>query len=95
MKIKFLESFTSKIDQQIDYIAKDKPLAARTFKQNVFSLISDIPKFPYKHRKSIYFDNSEIRDLVYKGYKIIYRINNENNTIEIFGFINMENKLKP
>jgi len=29
---------------------------------------------PYKHRKSIYYDDENIRDLVFKGYTIVYMI---------------------
>lgn len=38
---------------------------------------------PFAFRKSIYFNKEEIRDFVFKGYTIVFRINDE--TIEVFG----------
>ena len=93
MDIKILESFSEKLNSQIKYIARDKPIAARKFKQGVIEAIKAIPKMPYKNRKSIYFENDEIRDLIFKGYKIVYRINKSTNCIEVFGFVNFQNKL--
>lgn len=47
--------------------------------------IKAIPGNPFKHRKSIYFENQNIRDLIFKGYTVVFRISE--NQIEIFGFV--------
>ncbi len=47
--------------------------------------INDIINMPYKHRKSIYFDNEDIRDLIFKGYTITYYIDNGNDRVLILG----------
>jgi len=41
---------------------------------------------PYRSRKSIFFDRDDIRDLTFKGYIVVYKINTAENSIEIFGF---------
>jgi len=41
-------------------------------------------------RKSIYFDNDSIRDLIYKGYTVVFRINIDQ--IEVFGFVKYQEK---
>lgn len=46
---------------------------------------------PYKNRKSIFFDRNDIRDLIYKGYIVTYKINQNENSIEVFGFTKFEN----
>lgn len=46
---------------------------------------------PLKNRKSIFFERDEIRDLVFKGYIIVYRINYADDSIEVFGFTKFEN----
>ncbi|MGB0886456.1 MAG: type II toxin-antitoxin system RelE/ParE family toxin [Chitinophagales bacterium] len=94
MDIKILESFSEKLNSQIKYIARDKPAAARKFKNGVLQALNSISKMPYKNRKSIYFDDNEISDLIFKGYKIVYRINKSKNQIEVFGFVNFQNTLK-
>ena len=90
MKIKITESFKEKLSDQIEFIAKDKPSAARKFKKELLAKINEILSMPLKHRKSIFFDQINIRDLIYKGYITIYRINEEEKTIEVFGFIKYE-----
>ncbi len=41
---------------------------------------------PEKNRKSYYFNNENIRDMIFKSYTIIYEINE--NYIEIFTIFN-------
>ncbi len=91
MKIKVLKSFRDKLNHQIEFIAKDKPGAARKFKTEILRRIKEIPQMPLKNRKSIFFERDEIRDLVFKGYIIVYRINYDDDSIEVFGFTKFEN----
>jgi plasmid stabilization system protein ParE len=93
MKIKITRSFQEKLRNQIEFIAKDKPSIARKFKIELLERIHDVPIMPYKNRKSIFFDREDILDLVYKGYIIVYRINPNENSIEIFGFIKYQDNL--
>jgi plasmid stabilization system protein ParE len=86
MKLKFTKGFREKLNAQVDYIAKDKPTAARKFKNDLIARIKEIPEMPFKHRKSIFFNREDIRDLVFKGYITIYRVNGDLKEIEVFGF---------
>ena len=86
MKIKITKSFRDRLNKQVDYIAKDKPSAARNFKNNILLEIKGIADMPYRNRKSIFFDNKEIRDLIFKGYIVVYKIDKLKNHIEVFGF---------
>jgi plasmid stabilization system protein ParE len=85
MKIVFKHSFQNRLESQIEYIAKDSPSRARNFKSELFKKIKRIPHHPYSHRKSIYFENETIRDLIFKGYTIVFRIAKDK--IEVFGFV--------
>ena len=76
----------------VDYIAQDKPNASLNFAKEVESFILIIPDNPYKYRKSHYFDDRNIRDMIYKGYTIIFRIKPIKNVIEI---LRIFNKNKP
>jgi len=93
MKIKILLSFSLKLADQVEYIARDKPIAAKTFKMEVLNSIKGIGDMPFKNRKSIYFEDENIRELIFKAYKIIYRIKSDKNIIEVFGFIKQEKTL--
>ena len=86
MKLKFTKGFREKLNAQVDYIAKDKPTAARRFKNDLIARIKEIADMPFKHRKSIFFDREDVRDLVFKGYIAVYRVNQDLKEIEVFGF---------
>jgi plasmid stabilization system protein ParE len=88
MKIVFKDSFLKRLERQIDFIASDSPKHARIFKNELLARINNIPSNPRRNRKSIYFKDNSIRDLIFKGYTVVYRINEE--TIEIFGLVNYQ-----
>jgi len=92
MKLKITKSFRDKLNKQVDYIAKDKPIAARNFKNEILSRINGISKMPYQNRKSIFFDNNHVREFIFNGYIIVYRINKLKNQIEVFGFTKYQDK---
>jgi plasmid stabilization system protein ParE len=85
MRIIFKDTFIYRLENQLDFIAQNNPANSRKFKNELFNLIKSIPSNPRKHRKSIWYDDEDIRDLIFKGYTIVYRINKT--TIEVFGFV--------
>jgi plasmid stabilization system protein ParE len=92
MRLKFSKSFSSRLFAQVKYIAKDKPGAARKFETDLVHELQAISKQPFKHRHSIFANNQNVRDLVFKGYTITYRINDHMNVIEVFGLIKNQKK---
>ncbi len=85
MKVVFKDTFLYRLVSQIEYISLDSPARARRFKSDLFNRIKEILSNPYQFRKSIYFEDETIRDLIFKGYTIVFRITKEN--IEVFGFV--------
>lgn len=87
MKIEILKSFSDKLDHQVDYIAQDKPKAARKFRKDVISKIRSLKQNPFKCRKSLFSDDESVRDLIFKGYVITFRINKTHDLISVFALI--------
>ena len=94
MKIEFRDSFVDKLNRQVSYISEDKPGAARKFKNDLIEKIRKLVDHPYKNRRSIYFENDQIRDLTFKGYTIVYKVDNQKKMISVFALIKHEKKLK-
>ena len=94
MKISFSDDFVASLLDQVDYIAKDKPGAARKFKNDLLKNILKDLKQPFNYRKSIYFEDELIRNYVFKGYTIVYKIDIEKKAIFIFGFIKYQEIIK-
>jgi hypothetical protein len=90
MKIIFKDTFVNRLASQLDYISLDSPKRARKFKSDLFIRIKEIPTNPFRYRKSIYFSNENIRDLVFKGYTIVFRVTDTD--IEVFGFVKFQNE---
>jgi plasmid stabilization system protein ParE len=82
------EEYQKELLSILKYIAKDKVSASKKFNQNLNERIKEIPGFPYKFRRSLYFDNENIRDMTFKGYTINYEIDLNKNTIFILSIFN-------
>ena len=93
MRLRITKSFRDKLNEQIKYIAQDKPDTARKFKTRILQGINNISKMPYMNRKSIFFERDDIRDLIIKGYIIVYKINKKEKSIEVFGFTKFQDNL--
>jgi plasmid stabilization system protein ParE len=74
MKIVFEDKFLNNFNHILDFIAQDKKSASIKFKSQIKKKIGFLPQAPYIHRKSFYFQDDTYRDLIYKGYTIIYKI---------------------
>jgi plasmid stabilization system protein ParE len=88
MKIVYKESFISRFENQLEYISLDSPSRARKFKDELLKRIAKAKRNPMQFRKSVYFDDPNIRDFIFKGYTIVFRINQD--TIEVFGFLKFQ-----
>jgi len=83
MQIIRSENFLNSLSIVTDYIAKDSLDNAISFMDILDNKIDNLVHFPYKYRKSFYYNNENIRDLIFKGYTIPYMVDNENNQIII------------
>jgi plasmid stabilization system protein ParE len=63
-------------------------LASQKFKDDIDEKIENLINFPYKNRPSRYFENENIRDMIFKGYTIVYEVKPQEDTIEILDIFN-------
>lgn len=93
MKIIKRDDFSLSLDNILDYIARDGVNYAIKFNRKLEESISNIQNFPYKSRKSLYHDDENIRDFIFRGYTIPYLIDSEKNQIallDVFKWINKQ-----
>jgi len=93
MKTVKSDSFSEELDVILDFIALDSLDRAILFSQELALKIKELSNMPYKFRQSIYFNDEDIRDLVFKGYTVPYFIDKEKNTIFILGILKYKNAL--
>lgn len=87
MKVSFTEDFMLQLKEQVKYIAKDKPIAARKFKNDLLKNIKKDLVNPFQFKKSLYFNEEKYRDYIFKGYTTIIRIESELEIIYIIGIL--------
>jgi len=66
--------FKKNLKNILIYISRDKKVAAVNFKNNLKKLIQNLKFMPYKYRKSYFYDDENIRDLIFKGYVILIQL---------------------
>ncbi len=80
MKIIESDEYKIRLKEVTSYLKEDKKSAAINFAKELRKNVRNLNNYPFKFRKSIYFDDENIRDMIYKGYTITYEINTQNET---------------
>ena len=85
MQIVRSKKYLNSLQEIMQFISIDSKKRALTFRNQLDKQISNIQDMPYKYRKSIYFNNETIRDLIFKGYTIVYKVDEAKEQITILG----------
>ncbi|MCG3692592.1 type II toxin-antitoxin system RelE/ParE family toxin [Aliarcobacter butzleri] len=86
-------NYLQKLQSIMEFIAQDSLNQAIKFQIDLDEIIDDIQNMPFKYRKSIYFNDNNIRDLIFKGYVVPYKIDTSKNQIIIIGINKYMEKL--
>jgi toxin ParE1/3/4 len=73
MKIIWSPLAIERVSEIIDYIAQDKPSAAKNWIETVFSKVEALEISPEMGRIVPEIGNIQFRELIYGNYRIIYR----------------------
>ena len=57
-----------------DYIAKDSPIVAINFVEKILTYAKDLGNYPERGRIVPEFDKSNLRELIFQNYRIIYQV---------------------
>lgn len=60
-----------------DYIERDSPLFAATLVQRVFDASRTLAAFPRMGRVVPEYEDDTLRELVFQGYRVVYKIDDE------------------
>ena len=83
MKIEFNPLFEEALLGILMYIMQDSEQSSITFEEEIFEHLDGLLLFPYKFRKSIYYDDENIRDYIFMGYTIPYLVDENNDMIVV------------
>ena len=71
----------------------DNKSNAKNFKNELIKKVNDLLNMPFKFWQSIYFEDENIRDLIFKGYTIVYKIDERQEIITIIGMKKYQDSL--
>ena len=77
MNIFFTDEALEDLKNISDFISADSPKNAEKFIGDLLAKIQNIPDNPLIYRKSIYYDDANYRDLIFKKYTAVFKISNE------------------
>jgi hypothetical protein len=87
MRIELTIDFNYDLNDIVHFISKDKPIAARKFKNDLIEKIKKDLIDPFHFKKSIYFEDELYRDYIFKGYTVVVKIDSENETFFFLGIL--------
>lgn len=66
-----------------DYISLDSPLNAKRFVTSLFDAVERLAEYPLSGRVVPEFGDEQLREIIKRPCRIVYRINQTNSLIEI------------
>src|SRR4051812_10067252 len=85
-KIVFSEPSIEDLENIVRFIAKDNPQAAARFGAKLIESVRNLSAFPRLGRVVPEKNDENIRELVFKSYRIFCRVKEDSHTIEIARF---------
>lgn len=85
MRIVKTSRFLEELEVILDFIAKDNLENSLLFLNKLNDSVSALPEMPFKCRQSTKSSDKTVRDLIFNGYIIPYRVNKPKDRLEIIG----------
>ena len=68
------KDFLSQLDAILDFYSKDSIETTRAFYSELVERLKSISYMPYRFRKNKTINREDTRDLIFKGYVVVFRI---------------------
>jgi len=92
VEIKWTDNALKELDNIANFISKDSPKYAQILVKQIYEMISHLEQFPKFGRKVPEYNDPNLREILYKNYRIIYLIKQKH--IEIISIIHGSQSLK-
>ena len=85
MKILTSKLYETQLKKILEPLCKQDFQQTKNFKMYLDTIILNMPSKIKKYKKSIYFDDDNIKDIQYKGCTIIFFFDQQNNACIVLG----------
>lgn len=76
----------SDLEAIVRYISLNNPESARKLGQRLLEKTKELSQFPFKGQKVVEFDDPDIRQLILRPYRIVYRIEEDKKLVSVARF---------
>lgn len=83
MQILRKKEYTTALKIILTFISKDSKKRAFNFKNQLDKQVNNLDNFAYKYRQSRLHSDKNIRDMTFKGYSIIYFVEEDKDRISV------------
>jgi addiction module RelE/StbE family toxin len=77
VEIKWTNNTLEELDDIANYISKDLPKYAQILVKQIYEMVSHLKQVPKFGRKVPEYNYPNLREILYKNYRIIYLVKNE------------------
>ena len=77
IKIFWSDRARTDLEEIIEYIAQDSPVAARNFASKIIAATSALETFPSIGRIVPEFGKADMREILYRNYRIVYQLSED------------------
>ena len=84
VNIELKQNAREDLEQIRKYISKDSIYYADKTIEEIVKKTKNLETFPYMGRKIPEFDNTNFRELIYKSYRILYKVNSNIYILNVF-----------
>ena len=74
VEIKWTNNALEELDDIALYISKDSPKYAQILVKQIYEMISHLKQFPKFGRKVPEYNDPNLREILYKNYRIVYLV---------------------
>ena len=87
MQIVCTDNFEAQLKAILQKIAQEDFQATKNFKMYLDTIILNMPTKAKKYKKSLYFDDENIRDIDHQGFLIPFFIDEKNDIYVLLGMV--------
>lgn len=86
-RLRWTEKASLNLQSIHEYIAKDSKIYATRFVKNLIKAAERLEILPYCGRIVPEFENDDLREVIYRNYRIVYRVIGEEEDVEILAVV--------
>lgn len=87
MNIICSELYEKQLKEILEPLSREDFKATKSFKLYLDTLILNMPTKVKKYKKSLFFDNENIKDLECQGYTVPFLVDKENDAFVVLGIV--------